>query len=249
MKVKISIIFLVLTTSIFGQEIQFVKADNGLIIREKPSQQSERIGKVLYGVKVKVIKETGIKLEIIDGQKSIAGQWVEIQEVDGWHKGFVFDGYLTVNELFLLPEPNIRQLRKQVASAQNKEVIYHYLINHYLPTSEKKDLEFLEYNDWKSASPCAFKQEFKSGIKYSVFECKEAGGISVELELPRMNRKLLMNWIEKIDEVDKINEANTPPNVWKESNSKFEPEDAVPGCYYRIEERKNTTLVNLYCGC
>ena len=55
-----------------------------------------------------------------------------------------------------------------------------------------------------------------------------------------------MNWIEKIYEVDKM---DIDQNVWKDNNTKFEPEEINPGCYYKIEEKKNKTLVELYCGC
>ena len=55
-----------------------------------------------------------------------------------------------------------------------------------------------------------------------------------------------MTWIEKIYEIEKM--ANNE-NVWKENNSKFEPKEAVPGCYFKIEEKIETSFITLYCGC
>lgn len=140
-------------------------------------------------------------------------------------------------------EPDISKLKEQVSSGENTEVIFHYLTNNYKTISEKFDLEYYE---WDKSKLCAFTQKFENGIKYSVFECKETGGITVELELPKIERKELMKFIEKIYEVDKM---DINQNVWKEDNSKFEPKEISPGCYYKIEEKEKTILIDLYCGC
>lgn len=155
----------------------------------------------------------------------------------------IFFSNLIFGQNLKLAEPNISKLKDQISSGQNTTVIGHYLTNNYKPTSKKYDLEYYE---WDKSMVCAFTQEFENGIKYSVFECKEAGGNTIELELPKMERTELMKWIEKIYEVDKM---EIDQNVWKENNTKFEPTEINPGCYFRIEERKKATFVNLYCGC
>jgi uncharacterized protein YgiM (DUF1202 family) len=99
MKNLLTILLLILTNYIFGQRIQYVNADNGLIVREKPDTSSERIGKLEYGTRVDVIKETEFDLTIKDRDKNISGKWVEIQEIDGNQKGYVFNGFLTSNRL------------------------------------------------------------------------------------------------------------------------------------------------------
>jgi len=99
MKTLITIILLVCFKSVFGQEIQYVKAENGLIIRSSPDKTSERIGKLEYGTRVKIIQETDLELTIKDGEESISGKWTEVEEIGGNQKGFVFSGYLTLKEL------------------------------------------------------------------------------------------------------------------------------------------------------
>jgi len=99
MKTLITIILLVCFKSVFGQEIQYVKAENGLIIRSSPDKTSERIGKLEYGTRVKIIQDTDLELNIKDGEESISGNWTEIEEIGGNQKGFVFSGYLTLKEL------------------------------------------------------------------------------------------------------------------------------------------------------
>ncbi|WP_282050453.1 SH3 domain-containing protein [Maribacter aquivivus] len=243
MKIVITIVLLIITSSIFGQDTSFVIAENGLIVRESPNLKSEKIGKLYYGSEVRIIKETGIKIEINDSGRTISGQWLEIQKISGNLKGFVFSGYLTGDEIFAFIKPNVAKLKGQMKSEQNTEVIYNYLSNNYDPTSEKFQLE---YYDWDKSIICSFSQEFKTGIKYSIYECKEGGGISVELEFPKTNRKNLMNWIESIYQVEN---NDIDPNVWKDNNTKFEPKEINPGCYYKIEEKENSTLVELFCGC
>ena len=158
---------------------------------------------------------------------------------------FIFSSFssLIFGQDFKLTEPNILKLKEQISTEQNIEVIFNYLTNNYKPVTEKSDLQ---YYDWNKTKLCAFTQGFENAIKYSIFECKEAGGITVELELPKIQRTELMKWIEKIYEVDKM---DVDQNVWKEENSKFEPKEASPGCYYKIEEKEKTTLIELYCGC
>jgi hypothetical protein len=99
MKNVITILLLILTNYNFGQQIQYVNADNGLIVREKPEIGYDRIGKLEYGTRVYIIRETELDLTIKDGNKNISGKWVEIQEIDGSQKGYVFNGFLTSNRL------------------------------------------------------------------------------------------------------------------------------------------------------
>ena len=92
-------ILILSSTSIIGQIKQYVKAENGLIVREKPEKSSKRIGKLEYGAKVYILKQTENILEIVDEDRIIKGKWAQIQEINGDIKGYVFDGYLTLNNI------------------------------------------------------------------------------------------------------------------------------------------------------
>ena len=97
---KLFIYFIILSSiSVIGQNNQYVKADNGLIVREKPNKNSKRIGKLDYGSKVYVFEQTENKLELIDEGKTIKGNWARIKEVNGNISGFVFNGYLTTESI------------------------------------------------------------------------------------------------------------------------------------------------------
>lgn len=243
MKKIIALVFLIVSVSVIGQNLSYVTAPNGLIVREKPVRKSNRIGKFLYGAKVQIIKKTGVKFEIVDGGEKIFGEWVEVQEINGLKKGFVFSGYLGVNKPFTLVDVKVKKLKRQVNFESGSEEIYTYLLYNYSSDGDKFDVK---YYDWDKTKICSFSQKFKTGIEYSVFECKEAGGVIIDLKLPKINRRQLMNWIEKIYLVSKTDEDD---NVWKENNTKFEPKEPVPGCYFKIVEKEKFTEINMYCGC
>jgi hypothetical protein len=149
----------------------------------------------------------------------------------------------TFSQAFELKKPNIGKIKEQLKIDSKNEGIYHYLTNYYNTSSEPYEKEFYE---WKTESICSFKKDFESNIKYSISQCKEAGGISVTVEFPKISRKNIMNWIEKIYEIDK---TESDDNIWKENNTRFEPREINPGCYYKILETEKNTIVELYCGC
>lgn len=88
-------LLLVCAYSLNGQDIWYVNADNGLIIRDQPDRAGNKIGKLIYGSSVFRLRETNTELAIQDGEDLIRGNWVEIEEVDGQLRGYVFSGYLT----------------------------------------------------------------------------------------------------------------------------------------------------------
>ena len=111
MKRVVTVLLMVLTTYAFGQKNEhdnpinllsgpcYVKAQNGLIVREKPDPNSKRIGKLGYGTEVSVIQLTDVELKVKDESEDIVGKWVEISETIGGQTGFVFSGYLTLEKL------------------------------------------------------------------------------------------------------------------------------------------------------
>lgn len=99
MKIQLILLFLLLTNAVLGQQILYVNADNGLIVRERPFKNAPRTGKLEYGTSVQIIQETDIALKIKDGTQNLNGKWVEVEEIGGHQKGYVFNGYLTPNRL------------------------------------------------------------------------------------------------------------------------------------------------------
>ncbi|WP_378187556.1 SH3 domain-containing protein [Aquimarina sp. W85] len=94
--ILILLVFL-LPYAFYGQEIRYVKADNGLIVREEPNKKSKRIGKYKYAEKVEVLEKTEIEFSIIDAGKKVSGEWFKISGlIEGTSvQGYVFSGFLT----------------------------------------------------------------------------------------------------------------------------------------------------------
>ncbi|TYP74190.1 SH3 domain-containing protein [Aquimarina intermedia] len=92
------IAYIVLFNSVtLAQEIFFVKAKNGLIIRELPDIKSKRIGKFRDGHKVEVIERTDKSLTIWDSQEEITGRWYKVRSFNQYPSpivGYVFNQYL-----------------------------------------------------------------------------------------------------------------------------------------------------------
>lgn len=101
----------------FGQEY-YVSAKEGLNVREAPDAKAKKIETLLYGQKVTVESETGIKLTINDfnqrsgDTKTIEGEWVKIEYAKTFYtilgdgdiysdpyeikkyEGYIFNGFL-----------------------------------------------------------------------------------------------------------------------------------------------------------
>ena len=60
-------------------EIYFVNASAGLIIRNEPDLNSDRIGKLPYGKTVELIQETNLEQQLIANGDTINGVWVKIK--------------------------------------------------------------------------------------------------------------------------------------------------------------------------
>ena len=85
-----------------AQDIQFVSAENGLIVREKPNQGAIKVGMLDYGTVIEIIEHTNLQLDIVDGGKKLSGEWVKIRGIDAYEffeEGYVFNGYLTEEKL------------------------------------------------------------------------------------------------------------------------------------------------------
>lgn len=137
---------------------------------------------------------------------------------------------------FILHTPDTLKLKELLKNRQWSESLsYLYLINYYEKDSTK---DSIKYYEWDSKSICSFNQKFKNGIKYSVWECKEAGGISETIELPKLELKKVQQFIELLFFED--------VNSWK-SKYKYEPEEA--GCYYEIKQLSEKTIIDIFCGC
>ncbi|WP_299715133.1 hypothetical protein [uncultured Tenacibaculum sp.] len=144
---------------------------------------------------------------------------------------------------FKLKKPNVTKLKSELKKINyTQEATYLYLNQNYKAESEKLEVKKYKYPDY---SICAFKQRFENGIVYSEEQCKEAGGISSKLTLPKTEKQSLIQWIELIFESSPMEMEHR----WNSDKTKFGPTDNGVGCYFKISETKNNTKIDMYCGC
>lgn len=85
-----------------AQDIQYVNAENGLIVRERPSQGAIKVGMLDYGTAIEITEHTNLKLDVVDGGNTLSGEWVKVRGIDAYEffeEGYVFNGYLTEDKL------------------------------------------------------------------------------------------------------------------------------------------------------
>ncbi|TCK68010.1 SH3 domain-containing protein [Winogradskyella wandonensis] len=85
-----------------AQDIQYVNAENGLVIREQPNQGAAKIGILDYGTAVEIIEHTNLHLDVKDNDKKVSGKWVKIKGPavgEYFEDGYVFNGYLTEEKI------------------------------------------------------------------------------------------------------------------------------------------------------
>lgn len=81
-----------------AQDIQYVSAENGLVIREQPNQGAAKIGILDYGTPVEITEYTDLALDVKDNNKKVSGKWVKIKGPavgEYFEDGYVFNGFLT----------------------------------------------------------------------------------------------------------------------------------------------------------
>lgn len=85
-----------------AQDIQYVNAENGLIIREQPNQGATKVGILDYGTPVEIIEYTDLSLDVRDSKKKVSGKWVKIKGPavgEYFEDAYVFNGYLTKEKI------------------------------------------------------------------------------------------------------------------------------------------------------
>jgi len=144
---------------------------------------------------------------------------------------------------FQLKKPNSTELNAELEKTNySQDAAYMYLIRNYKSKSEKIEVKKYDYPDY---SICAFKQKFENGIVYSEEQCREAGGITSNLTLPKTDKESVVQWVELIFKSSQVDIEHG----WNSDKTKFQPTDNGVGCYYEIKEKENSTEIDMYCGC
>jgi hypothetical protein len=84
-----------------AQDIQYVNAENGLSIREKPNRGAMRLALLDYGTVLEIVEHTNLKLDVMNNDEKLTGEWVKVRSLDAYDtfEGYVFNGFLTQEKL------------------------------------------------------------------------------------------------------------------------------------------------------
>ncbi|SIR43045.1 SH3 domain-containing protein [Maribacter ulvicola] len=146
-------------------ELFFINASTGLIIREQANSNSKRIGKLPYGSTVQVLKKTEVKKQIIDNNDTINGTWVKIKynnfpyivsklksEYEYEEEGFVFNGFIEKLNKIKIDTKELDSLkfnelfREYKSPIKTKKITSIEKIKKLLASKVKwKDIEYLGY--------------------------------------------------------------------------------------------------------
>jgi len=99
---KILLLACMTVSVVQAQDIQYVSAENGLIVREDPNRGAIRVGLLDYGSAIEIIEHTNLKMDVLDKGSKIEGEWVKIKGLENYEsfeEGYVFNGFLTEEKL------------------------------------------------------------------------------------------------------------------------------------------------------
>ncbi len=124
------VLLILITKPLTAQSLKYVSAENGLFARQAPDRGARSITKLHYGTKVELLDETGLKMDLLEKEKKVSGQWVKVrvQLPNDLVTGYVFDHYLTSERI----EP------RTVVSFEDMELTIHGM---ELYESEGQDYE------------------------------------------------------------------------------------------------------------
>ncbi|MEM6805374.1 MAG: SH3 domain-containing protein [Bacteroidota bacterium] len=238
-------LFLLLIISLnqaFSQNLGYqVTAKSGLVLRDSPGLNSNRIGKIPYLAHVDIIERSPQKEVIRDEGKKIEAHWVKIrytQEPDlGINIGYVFEGFLAEQTKPSFQFAQIDTAKLYKLAIENKVLEYTgylYLKTNYKEIGPKKARKYVE---WNKEEACAYAHDFEQGISYQLEQCGE-GGASELISFPKMGLKEAQRFIETL--------FHTKENSW---TSPFSYEAEGAGCYYEIKQTATKTIIDIYCGC
>jgi len=156
---------------------------------------------------------------------------------------FLFISILVSAQDFELKDPDIIALKEKTESKDSsEEITYLYFLENYKPTSEKTKVE---KSDYLEDNICSFEQTFENKIRYSVNNCDEEGGNTIQISLPKIEKEKVKKWIEKIYSI----KAGEVKNEWYTGKDIYGPVDKGAGCYYEITSKRKNWIITIFCGC
>ncbi|WP_353777226.1 SH3 domain-containing protein [Winogradskyella sp. 3972H.M.0a.05] len=219
-----------------AQDIQYVFAENGLVVREKPNQGAIKVGLLDYGTPVEIIEHTNLMLDIKDKNEKVTGEWVKIRGIDAYEhfeEGYVFNGFLT--------EKKIERPLKVKFEAFTVFVDEMKRDTKAIKNSENPDSKAFEVKLGKSPEGRYIKVKHHQGYR------------TIQVFQRHQNRLTLVNGKTECDlkEYDQYNSSWKPLKMLPRSNNIFKTLVFDKEDYKRFSEvdmKELKTYVKEHCG-
>lgn len=151
--------------------------------------------------------------------------------------------YFGFSQDFTLKKPDLKILSEELSKSEYSiNVILSYLERNYKATTEKIDI--LKDAEMGNVE-CGFTKKFEPGIVYTYNNCGEAAPVKELISFPKIKSDQLQKWIEEIHSINPSKIINT----WYKGENEYGPKDEGVGCYYKIKQSKNNSVVDIFCGC
>jgi len=155
----------------------------------------------------------------------------------------LFTLQISAQESFKLKEVDSKKrLQEFEKSNYQTNIILAYFEDNYKATSGKLDI--LKDKEMGNVE-CGFTKKFEHGIVYTYHNCGETAPVKENITLPKTDMAQLKKWIEGIHKAN----PSEIENVWYKGEKEFGPKDEGVGCYYKIKETKNNSIIDVWCGC
>lgn len=143
------------------------------------------------------------------------------------------------NRYFPMPDVSMLKRYSQIDPG------YLYLTHNFDSLHAKRFTQYHETTgmeeDELNTIPCAWVQQFKTDITYTMYTCND-GGESISIRTKCPDKKVLVRLIDIL--------YHDTENAWNSDSSQYNPIKQEAGCYYTIEENDAGGYdISYICGC
>lgn len=198
MKYLISLLCIHLCALAWSQDLLYVGAQSGLIVRDAASLKATRIAKLNYGDQVALIERTNEKITIVDHENKLSGRWYQVKSTGTSEvvTGYVFSGYLTYQN----PDGRNRIQRKGYDLLISPSTQSDFDTTKAVASKTLKQEQSVQEGYLSIKSPMELQLKLKDGslftLKKEQFEEQFQGYDYVYYDLDRGIYVIWENWLE-----------------------------------------------------
>ncbi|MAD98025.1 MAG: hypothetical protein CMB99_11930 [Flavobacteriaceae bacterium] len=125
-----------------------------------------------------------------------------------------------------------------IKSNYKMNIIHSYLIANYRVASGNPMTKKL------GKEKCKYRRQFKPNIVYKMNDCEEGKGSFETVIFPKAAMNNLKKWVEQIYRTQPMEIKN----IWYPGTTEYGPEPRQEGCYYKILQEEDRSVIEIWCG-